>query len=186
MSRWRAVVPLNLGRPCKTRLAGALSADERERLVAAMARHVVATLIDAVGEVAVLSPERPPFVGTAWLADRGCGLNAELAGAMAQPRTVVVHADLPLLSGEDVRLLLDAAEAHGAALAPDRFGRGTNALARLAGSPFTPAFGDGSLALHRAMLPAAGIVARHGLGLDVDTPDDLVLARTAGWITGLR
>ena len=65
----------------------------------------------------------------------------------------------------------------GAALAADRHGLGTNAVALRAGIPFTFHFGPASLAAHRAAAPAgARIVTTPGLGLDVDTPEDWTLS----------
>lgn len=182
MSGWQAIVPLNLGRACKTRLAGLLTGEERERLVAAMARHVVGRVrsVPSVTEVRVLSPDRPDLLHVAWLPDLGRGLNAELAAAFARGRTLVIHGDLPLLAGDEVADLIAAAERAGAALAPDRAGVGTNALALAEARAFTPAFGHRSLARHFELLPHAARIDRPGLALDLDTPDDLALARRAG------
>ncbi len=92
----------------------------------------------------------------------------------------VFHADLPRLGAEDVAALLAAGERGGCAIAPDRHGTGTNALAIGDGRAFSFAFGADSFARHRAQ---AGerfeIVTRPGLALDVDTPDDLRIASRA-------
>ncbi|MET0179293.1 MAG: 2-phospho-L-lactate guanylyltransferase [Novosphingobium sp.] len=182
MSGWRAIVPLNLGGACKTRLSPRLSPWQRERLVEAMARHVIERLAaaSAVDEIAVLSPRPPPFPRVEWLADRGGGLNAELARALGGGRVIVIHADLPLLAVHDIAALAASAENAGAALAPDRAGRGTNALALTSAGGFRPRFGRGSFALHREALPAAAIVARPGLAGDVDTVEDLDRVLAAG------
>ena len=140
-----------------------------------MAAHVLATLATAGPVPRLLSPVAWP--GTAWLADRGAGLNAELDRILAtlEKPLLVIHADLPLLAAADVRALIAAAEAHGAAIAPDRASVGTNAIALFARTPasFGFAFGDASFARHRLILPGAAIVRRRGLALDVDTLDDL-------------
>ncbi|MET0180269.1 MAG: 2-phospho-L-lactate guanylyltransferase, partial [Novosphingobium sp.] len=110
MSGWRAIVPLNFGGACKTRLAARLSPGGRDRLVNAMARHVVSRLeaSGAIADIAVLSPRRPPFPGAQWLADGGCGLNAELASVLAGRRALVIHADLPLLTADDIAALTES------------------------------------------------------------------------------
>jgi 2-phospho-L-lactate guanylyltransferase len=188
---WTAIVPLNYGRDCKTRLASLLSPAERSALVEAMARHVLEELsaVPAIGQIALLSPERPPFAGNRWIGDSGRGLNAELADARARYSggTLFIHADLPLLAAADVMALLAAAGEKGVAIAPDLAGTGTNALAIADDRAFTPAFGPGSFAAHRAALPGAAIVTTEGLGLDVDEPESLheIIARHLSWLPPL-
>jgi 2-phospho-L-lactate guanylyltransferase len=174
MSGWHAIIPLNLGRDCKTRLAGHLPANERESLVRAMAAHVIAAVQGAVhvGSVAMLSPDRHDFDGVGWVKDWGRGLNAELAAALGPTRQLIVHADLPMLASADIDALIVAAEQAGSAIAPDRFGAGTNGLALCAAAGFVPAFGVGSCARHKALLPGAALVDRPGLAHDIDTVDD--------------
>jgi 2-phospho-L-lactate guanylyltransferase len=86
---------------------------------------------------------------------------------------IVVHADLPCLTVDDVVYLLAAAAASGAAFALDRHGRGANAVALADGSPFQFAFGPDSLAEHRQQCTDAAIIVRAGLGFVVDTLNDL-------------
>jgi 2-phospho-L-lactate guanylyltransferase len=175
---WRAIVPLKAAGARKTRLAARLSAAERDRLCLEMFAHVIATLAACplIGGIDVLSPVRPDGWEGAWLRDGGRGLNAELAGARARlggSRILVVHADLPWLAGADIAALVEAAEARGAALAPDRHDQGTNAIALRDDAAFDFRFGPGSLRLHRARLADYAIVRRDGLARDVDTPEDL-------------
>jgi 2-phospho-L-lactate guanylyltransferase len=170
---WSALVPLKLGPERKSRLAARLSAAERAHLSDTMAAHVLATLKPCVTRVEVLAPVR---VGDwQWREDLGRGLNAELIAARAEIAgpLLVVFADLPLLTSDDVRALLAAAERAGVAIAPDRAGEGTNAIALADARSFRFAFGEGSFARHRAEAPGAEIVLRQGLALDVDTPGDL-------------
>src|SRR3546814_2288363 len=61
---------------------------------------------------------------------------------------IFIHGDLPLLVPEEIEALIQAAGG-GCALAPDRHGSGTNAIALMAAAPFEFAFGENSLALHR-------------------------------------
>lgn len=183
--KWTAIVPLNYGRDCKTRLSEHLTPEQRNQLVEQMARHVFAQLaqVSAIECLCVVSPEYPPFLDTLWVEDKGRGLNAELAAAREQlgaGSTLFIHADLPLLDVAEVSALLLAAEQSGAALAPDSAGQGTNALALVAAEPFMPAFGVDSFRKHRALLPHAAIVERRGLALDIDEPDTLELIRGMG------
>lgn len=174
---WRAIVPLKGGAERKTRLAGRLSPESRLALSEDMVTHVLDVLAEMGVAARLLSPE--PRQGVPWERDLGAGLNAELDRASGVAECVlVIHADLPLLAPADVAAVVAAAEEHGAAIAPDRHGTGTNALALRRRPGFAFAFGAGSFARHRLALPDAAIVRREGLAFDVDTPADLdTLAR---------
>jgi len=122
-----------------------------------------------------------------WIADEGRGLNAELESARTRftgSGVLVLHADLPLLELIDIDVLIGAAEARGIAIAPDRHGSGTNALALLPHAQIAFRFGPDSFWLHREQAPDAMIVERQGLRLDLDTPDDLAAAEAAGFRPG--
>lgn len=172
---WTAIIPLNWGRDCKTRLSDRLSREQRDILVEVMARHVIAQVHAALGvaEVSLLSPEDPAIAGTRWLNDAGIGLNAGLARAMSGTPALIIHGDLPVLATADVEAVLASAQRNGVAIAPDRHGTGTNALALVSPSGIVPAFGEGSFARHRALFPNGAIVKREGLTTDIDTPEDL-------------
>lgn len=178
---WTAIVPLKAAADRKTRLAGALDGRETAALAEGMADHVIATLagVPAIGSVRVLSPAPGNTPGTVWEPDHGNGLNAELdrvCAALAGERMLIVHADLPLLFAEDVTALIDAAEAAGAAIATDRHGTGTNALAMREAICVGFAFGPDSLARHLERLPHAAVLRREGLAIDIDTADDIAAA----------
>lgn len=177
--RWTAIVPLKAAAERKTRLTGALASCARAEIAADMAAHVVATLQRVNATIRVLSPTREDLPGTEWEPDQGQGLNAELdrvSRAMAGKRLLIVHADLPLLGADDLAELIAAAERAGAAIAPDRHGTGTNALAMREAVAVGFAFGPDSLARHRQRLPGAVTVLRDGLAIDIDTADDLAAA----------
>ena len=65
----------------------------------------------------------------------------------------------------------------GCAIAPDRHGIGTNAIALAPGHIFRFAFGAASLGAHRAQ-GSHVLVDREGLMFDLDTPGDLAALRT--------
>ena len=183
---WSAIVPINLGRERKSRLAERLSAPERATLADAMSEHVLACLLETpeISKVVVLSPQLRVRAGVERRRDFGGGLNPELAalrGALPGPLLVILG-DLPLLSVEDLRALLAVAERAGIALAPDRHGLGTNAVALMPNREFAFAFGEDSCARHKLAAGGdAAIVERPGLAHDVDTPADLDAAVAAGW-----
>ncbi len=138
----------------------------------------------AIGRIALLAPDAPALWPHAWIEDRARGLNIELEAFQAAEGLVdllIIHADLPLLSCADIDALLQAATHTGVAIAPDRHGRGTNALALRAGAALRPRFGPDSLAQHLRDAPKAAVVRRQGLALDVDTPEDLAMAQASGF-----
>ena len=186
MTCW-AIIPLKASAGAKSRLAGALDADARERLVRAMAAHVTAAARGAmnIDRLCLVAPGKPDFADDALLvADPGQGLNPALIAALAAvtaqgaSRAVIVAADLPTLAPRDLELLA-AAPAGEIAIAPDRHGTGTNALSlplpQAAGFAF--AFGIDSCALHHAEAERLGlaieVIHSPGLARDIDEPPDL-------------
>jgi 2-phospho-L-lactate guanylyltransferase len=172
-----AIIPLKPPGQRKSRLAGRLSAEARDRLAEAMFHHVACVLraVPAIVEIALLCECALPGWPARWIRDEGRGLNAELRDAAISRRSknlLVIHPDLPLLAPADIVELI-ASDHSGSAIAPDRHGTGTNALALRGDAGFEFAFGAQSFARHLAR--AGGklrVVERPGLALDVDTPED--------------
>lgn len=185
-SRWTAVVPLKAAGARKSRLAMRLSEVERDALAVRMAEHVIRMLREGgVDDVRVISPLPVALEAAAWEADHPNGLNASLSSfrdGFGGGPLVVIHADLPLLTAENVYQLLADAQDVGATIAPDRHDTGTNALAVADGRPLRFQFGLGSFARHHQESARPwGVVRRRGLMIDIDTPDDLDLwAREIG------
>lgn len=178
MTDWAALVPLKQGAESKSRLQDVLEPAERVALAFAMATRVISCLsnVNAINSLYLLAPAEVSEWPVQWLPDSGKGLNPELQGARAQLGNrpmLVIHADLPHLTVQDIQALLDAADDCGCAFAPDRHGRGTNAVALRDANPFRFAFGRDSLMLHRQQRSGAAIVERAALGFDIDTPADL-------------
>lgn len=174
MKKWTAIIPLNIGGNCKTRLSTVLDLEQRSKLVDDMACGVINALSESkyVLKIQILSPQKPSFDND-WIKDEGRGLNGEIGACFDKEPCLIIHGDLPLVSGEDIdAMLFEAAEA-GAAIAPDFEGSGTNALALVAPIGFIPSFGLNSFSLHKRKLPHCAIVNRLGLALDIDTPQDL-------------
>ena len=184
MTCW-AIIPVKGTELGKQRLAGVLAAAPRQDLVAAMLRHVVAAIngAAAIDRIALLGPSRHGLPERfELLPDPGTGLNPALASALAtamaagSARLVIVFADLPQLTSQEVALL---AAARGIAIAPDRHGTGTNALSLPlpAASGFTFAFGPDSFARHQAEAARIGLplqpIHSPGLQRDIDAPADL-------------
>lgn len=192
-----AVVPVKTLDAAKRRLAGALDPAARRGLSLAMLADVLdaldatpgldgAAVVSRDADVMALARRR----GLRVIPETGAGLNAAVVqaanvlSAEGCARLLVMPADLPLASPEEIGQILAAlAEAPGLALVPDRHGVGTNALACAPPHAIAPRFGAGSFARHLEAARDAGIPATvlrlPGLGLDIDTPEDLrALAET--------
>jgi 2-phospho-L-lactate/phosphoenolpyruvate guanylyltransferase len=174
--RWTALIPFAPPGQRKTRLGDVA---ERDALAVEMLDHVAHVLrhTPEIDRVVVLSTHAIERLD--WLPDQGRPLNAELEQARTKLGTplLILFADLPLLRVDDVQALLRAA-GNSMAIAPDRHGTGTNALAFARPHPVQLAFGPGSFARHHEQHPDMAIVSnRWGLACDVDTPADLALVR---------
>ena len=92
----------------------------------------------------------------------------------AENATLIIHADLPAATPEDIAALV--AEDADVVLACAGDG-GTNAMLLRPGISLRFAFGADSCARHLASARAAGllvaVVARAGLALDLDRPEDV-------------
>ena len=187
-----AVVPVkNLG-DVKQRLAGILGQPQRTALFRAMLEDVLEALSGAsslagialvtrdeeaialaerYGAECLIEPENRghtaavEFAARA-LADRG-------AGALLQ-----VPGDIPRVTSGEIEAVIAAhAPAPAVTIAPSRDFRGSNAVLCSPPDVFPFRFGDDSFYPHLAAARATGIeptvVERPGIGLDIDTPDDL-------------
>ncbi len=185
-------VPIRAFEGAKSRLGAVLDAEERHDLVEAMLRRTIAAALDTPGvvEVIVVSPDPEALAmaeaaGARPLPQRSRGLNPalqEARGAATGERLLVLPGDLPTITPGDIAAILAAGDAAGSpsvVLVPDRHGRGTNALLLDPPDGIDPAFGGDSRAGHAWLAESADIrfVELPGvLGLDLDTPDDLLLA----------
>ena len=201
-----AVVPVKTLDAAKRRLAGALDPAARRGLSLAMLADVLDALdaTPGLGGIAVVSRDADVAAlarrrGLRVILETGAGLNAAVAqaanvlsanvlsaSAEGCARLLVMPADLPLAAPEEIAAVLAALpEAPGLTLVPDRHGVGTNALACTPPDAVAPSFGAGSFARHLEAARNAGIPATvlrlPGLGLDIDTPEDLrALMETPG------
>jgi 2-phospho-L-lactate guanylyltransferase len=180
------LVPVKRLDGAKSRLAGALTAREREELVLEMLRHVIGAIRSAdAGPVTLVSSAGVRMNGTDRFDDAGLQWNEALARGMATVReeiAVVISADLPRLGVDEVRELVAAVPERGLAIARAKDG-GTNAVAMRPPGVMQTLFGEpGSAALHEEAARRAGLEAvvldLPGLAFDVDTPEDLVAWRS--------
>jgi 2-phospho-L-lactate/phosphoenolpyruvate guanylyltransferase len=189
VSSARIIVPHRGLAAAKTRLAPVLDPDERIALAQRLLARVLRVAGEASDDVVVISPAADlrttvAEAGARLVLQRGMGLNAGLDQARVEALSdgvatlTVLHGDLPNLSADDVRAMIDSlGMAPAVAIAPDRSGSGTNGLALRPPGTIGFHFGSGSLAAHVAAATAAGVqpslVERPGLAFDLDTPEDL-------------
>ena len=186
----RIIVPHRGLEAAKTRLAPSLDPEERVMLASQLLQRVLRVAREVTEDVVVISPSRPlaeivDASGARLVAQRGMGLNEGLDQARAEAvregidTLLVLHGDLPNLRTDDIQTLWRALpdEGAGVAIAPDRAGTGTNALALRPPDVIAFRFGTGSFAAHAAEVERAGVPAvavnRAGLAFDLDTPADL-------------
>lgn len=195
MSLW-AIVPVKPLRRGKSRLAGALSEEERAALNQDLLERTLKTLtnLKELDQVLVVSRDSQALTiarnhGAKTVQEDGQPhLNTALkrASVIAQVHAthgvLVLPVDLPLLTPEDVLTLIDrAAKPPVVVIAPDRHHKGTNALLMVPAGQIEYEFGEGSFQRHCERAIASGakleVVELPSLGLDLDDPEDLELIR---------
>ena len=180
------IVPIKGFATGKSRLSAILSDAERTTVNRTFFDHTFDVLsqfpragvriaISADQEVLAVARAR----GAVAVPERSPGLNAALEDAAARAAALgardilVVSIDLPRLGGDDLEAM---AAGDGIAIAPDRSGRGTNAIFLPNGVRIPFAYGEASFTAHVAAARALGhevrVIRRPGLALDVDTPED--------------
>jgi 2-phospho-L-lactate guanylyltransferase len=190
-----AIVPIRTLEGAKSRLGEVLDAEERHDLAVALLERTVRAAVAAstVAGVVAVSPDPAALEiaaggGAHPLRQRTSGLNAAVAEArleacrLGATEVIVLPTDLPQISPSAIDELVRAArDTPGplVLLVPDRHGRGTNALFLRPPDVIEVAFGGDSRLAHAARADAAGVAYREldgPLAMDLDTPDDLVLA----------
>ena len=195
MTLW-AIVPVKPLRRGKSRLAGTLSEEERAKLNKALLERTLNTLSSLKELDQVLVVSRDPHALTiarnhgakTILEDGQPQLNTALARATVLAKVqeiqgvLILPADLPLLTTDDVLTLIDrATKPPVVVIAPDRHKKGTNAVLMVPPGLIEYEFGEGSFERHCERAKKVGahleIVDLPSLALDLDMPEDLELAR---------
>jgi 2-phospho-L-lactate guanylyltransferase len=195
MTFW-AIVPVKPLRRGKSRLAGALSEDERAELNRLLLEHTLKTLTDLKEVAQVLVVSRDPAAlaiarehGARTVQEDGAPtLNTALkratvvAQVYASRGVLILPADLPLLNREDVVTLVErATNPPVVVIAPDRRQKGTNALLLAPSDLIEYDFGENSFKRHCERARKAGarleVVHLPSLELDLDLPEDLEIIR---------
>jgi 2-phospho-L-lactate guanylyltransferase len=187
------LIPVKSLTTAKQRLAAALDQERRSQLAEAMLRDVMTAASGVLGRIDVALVTNDA---------RACALAAELgflviedtrnesetaaiemATAWCEQRgydtTIVVPGDIPLITSDELRRVLDAAPAEGAVFVPAYDRRGSNCILRRPASIISLRFGNDSFLPHcEAMQKTGGelvILEMPGIGLDIDNPHELNL-----------
>jgi 2-phospho-L-lactate guanylyltransferase len=180
----------------KTRLAPMFSGPVREDIVLGM---LVDTLTAAMGvsSVGLITVVTPDDVAAAAAVELGAAVVADptptghpdpLNNAIAAAERVVsesvsnivvLQGDLPALRAHELDEAIAAARRHRRSFVADRLGTGTAALCAF-DAPLDPRFGVNSSERHRHSGAVELSGSWPGLRCDIDTPNDLAVARGLG------
>jgi 2-phospho-L-lactate/phosphoenolpyruvate guanylyltransferase len=180
----------------KTRLAPIFSAPTRENVVLAMLVDTL-TAASRVSSVRLITVVTPDDVAAAAASELGAEVLADptpdghpdpLNNAIAAAERVVsesvsnivvLQGDLPALQPQELAEAIAAARRYERSFVADRLGTGTAALCAF-GTTLDLRFGPNSSAQHRHSGAIELTGAWPGLRCDIDTPDDLAVARRLG------
>jgi 2-phospho-L-lactate guanylyltransferase len=186
-----AVVPVKDFSGSKERLASALSPQERTKLAESMFRNVLHVLASTKELAGILVVTNDPFAaeiaqgaGAEVIADKSSsGTNAAVVQGLrvlaARDRggAVVIPADIPLMTREELDKILNLARTERVIVVPAAADGGTNLLLVQPPDLLVTCFGWDSFARHVEASRAAGcepcVLHIEGIALDIDTPDDL-------------
>jgi 2-phospho-L-lactate/phosphoenolpyruvate guanylyltransferase len=193
-----AIVPVGSLDAAKSRLGAVLDAEERLDLTVGLARRTIGAAVaaDRVDEVLVITPDDAVRalaveLGARPIRQRDSGLNHGLVAARADAiaggasAILILPIDLPAVTADAVDAVaasLDTPDRPLVAIVPDRHGRGTNGLLLAPPDAIELCFGGDSAIAHGRAARASGatLLELDGpLSLDLDTPDDLLLAEPA-------
>lgn len=193
MTLW-AIVPVKPLQRGKSRLSEVLTQDERADLNRRLLAHTLETLsaIADIEQVLVISRDQAALslareLGARTIQEHGAPrLNLALTRATIIAKThatrgvLILPADLPLITPEDILELLRLAEDPPVVVvAPDHRRQGTNALLVCPAGLIDYEFGPGSFKRHCERARQAGarleICELPALALDMDLPEDLEL-----------
>ena len=196
-----AIVPVGSLERAKSRLGAVLDAEERRDLVLRLAETTIraAVATPGIAETLVVTPDDDVrdlaiLAGARPMRQRSRGLNDGLrearddAIAGGAEAVLILPIDLPRVSSAAIADVLASATDRArpvVVIVADRHGRGTNALLLAPPDVIDVHFGGDSHEAHvsAAVAARASVIELDGpLSIDLDTPDDLLLAEAAGEI----
>jgi len=189
-----AIIPVKRLDDANQRLADVLTCEERRAVAQALLSDTVAKLRRSryLDDLLVVTSDPDVIRHLDWVGvrvlkraqDNGHSEAAMAGVAVAMEngaeRVAMLPADCPLLDPAELDARLGLTP-RAALIVPDRHGTGTNALVLCPPDAFKPAFGPDSCARHVSRARAAGISfaleSVPSLGIDLDTPDDMIELR---------
>ncbi|HKD86658.1 MAG TPA: 2-phospho-L-lactate guanylyltransferase [Terriglobales bacterium] len=187
------LIPFKSLTTAKQRLAAALDQRQRSAFAEAMLCDVMTAAAEVKRRIAVAIVSGDPraqgmarefgFTVIPDMRNESETTAIEMATAWSEQRgydtTVVVPADIPLITAAELHSVLDVAPGEGAVLVPAYDGRGSNCILRRPASIIPLRFGNDSFQPHCAAMKRTGkefvIIELPGIGLDVDNPHELEL-----------
>lgn len=190
------LIPFKSLATAKQRLSPALNAQQRSQFAEAMLRDVMtaASGVKSRIDIAVVTGDpRAQSMASEFgfliiedernesetAAIAMATLWCESAAADGYDTTIVVPADIPLITGEELHRVLDAAPQEGMLIVPAYDRRGSNCILRRPAAIIPLRFGNDSFLPHCEAMRRTGkdlvIVEMPGIGLDVDNPHELKL-----------
>ncbi|MGB7555520.1 MAG: 2-phospho-L-lactate guanylyltransferase [Candidatus Korobacteraceae bacterium] len=187
------LIPVKSRTTAKQRLAEALDQGRRSQFAEAMLRDVMTAAAGVLGRIDVAlvagdararalaaefgflviedtrneSETAAIAMATAWCEQRGYNT------------TIVVPGDIPLITSDELRNVLNAAPPEGAVFVPAYDRRGSNCILRRPASLIPLRFGNDSFLPHCEAMKKTGkelvILEMPGIGLDIDNPHELDL-----------
>ncbi|MEX1249163.1 MAG: 2-phospho-L-lactate guanylyltransferase [Acidimicrobiia bacterium] len=187
-----AIIPIRSFTDGKGRLASALDAQTRSLVATSMAERTLTATESALMIPAIVTADTgvaswAASLGIPVIEESGRGLNGAATDGMRWAtdnnlQWLILHSDLPLITGPELGDVALAVGSGSAVLAPSADG-GTSGLS----SPTPIEFRYGSLSAHRhlAQMADVEVIARTGLLHDLDSPNDLQTAmshREGKWL----
>lgn len=199
-----ALVPVKNFSAGKSRLSQALSPAQRENLSAFMLRRVLQVLQESgrFDWVCVVTRDvRVAQIGQNYEArviwepeptdeNQAIGYATEICRSLGAASLLVLPADIPFLTVQDVGAILTATTREPkVTLCPSKEGTGTNALLRTPPDVIPARFGPNSFSLHRLEAQAGkipcGIYRLPRVAWDIDRPEDLLALKSTDEYSGL-
>ncbi len=190
MALW-VIVPLKSIHNGKSRLAGVLSCEDRERLNLSMLTNLLQTLkeLDQITGVLIISQDNlvqdltDSYGFNFLLEQKPYSLNNAIKTAcnecqkMGASEVLILPADLPLINKQSMQIILEKnTEPPVVVITPDRRWEGTNSLLINPINGFEFRFGENSFFLHKEIANALDyrveIISDPGMELDLDLPED--------------
>jgi 2-phospho-L-lactate guanylyltransferase len=193
------LIPFKSLATAKQRLAEALDQQQRSQLAEAMLRDVMTAAADVKDriDVALVTGDARAqamarefgFIVIDDMRNESETAAIQMATVWCEQQgydtTIVVPADIPLIVGDELHRVLDAAPTEGAVFVPAYDRRGSNCILRRPASIISLRFGNDSFLPHCEAMKHTGkeliIIDMPGIGLDIDNPHELeLLVQRAG------